>query len=69
MVVTCDDRDNNDPLVQSPCLIVEILSPSTEAIDRGDKFKAYRKFATLQEYVLIQLEQPLVEVFSRESGR
>jgi Uma2 family endonuclease len=46
-------------------LIIEVLSPSTEAIDRGIKFAKYRQFATLQEYVLVQVEQPEVEVFRR----
>jgi Uma2 family endonuclease len=49
-------------------LIVEVLSPSTEAADRGAKFNSYRHFTTLQEYVLIQPEQPLVEVFTRNQA-
>lgn len=65
VVVTCDERDRDPQLVQFPCLIIEVLSPSTEAIDRGTKFSKYRKFATLQEYVLVQVEQPGVEVFRR----
>ncbi|NJK28820.1 MAG: Uma2 family endonuclease [Acaryochloris sp. RU_4_1] len=63
VVVTCDQREDDPNLVQFPCLIVEVLSPSTEAIDRGIKFAHYRKFTTLQEYVLVQVEQPGVEVF------
>ncbi|MEG3897407.1 MULTISPECIES: Uma2 family endonuclease [unclassified Microcoleus] len=65
VVVTCDDRDNDPQLVQFPCLIVEVLSPSTEAVDRGTKFAKYRQFLTLQEYVLVQVEQPGVELFRR----
>ena len=65
VVVTCDDRDNDPQLVQFPCLIIEVLSPSTEAIDRGTKFAKYRQFSTLQEYVLVQVEQPGVEMFRR----
>jgi Uma2 family endonuclease len=65
VVVTCDARDRDAQLVQYPCLIVEVLSPSTEAIDRGKKFTYYRQFTTLREYVLIQPEQPIVEVFAR----
>ena len=65
VVVTCDDRDNDPQLVQFPCLIVEVLSPSTEAVDRGIKFSKYRQFLTLQEYVLVQVEQPGVEIFRR----
>lgn len=65
VVVTCDERDRDAQLVQYPCLIVEVLSPSTEAVDRGKKFTYYRRFTTLREYLLIQPEQPIVEVFAR----
>ena len=65
VVVTCDERDREPQFVRFPCLIIEVLSPSTEGIDRGTKFAKYRKFATLQEYVLVQVEQPGVEVFRR----
>jgi len=63
VVVTCDERDQNPQLIQFPCLIIEMLSPSTEAVDRGKKFTAYRQSLTLKEYVLVQIEQPSVEVF------
>jgi Uma2 family endonuclease len=68
VVVSCDVRDQDIQLVQYPCLIVEVLSPSTEAFDRGIKFSRYRQFETLREYVLIQPEQPMVEVFSRNDA-
>lgn len=65
VVVTCDDRDNDPQLVQFPSLIIEVLSRSTEAADRGIKFAKYRQFSTMQEYVLVQVEQPGVEMFRR----
>ena len=66
VVVTCDERDRYDAQVVSfPCLIIEVISPSTEGFDRGFKFSQYRSFETLQEYVLVQVEQPIVEVFQR----
>ncbi|HYW22159.1 MAG TPA: Uma2 family endonuclease [Nodularia sp. (in: cyanobacteria)] len=65
VVVTCDQRDRDPQLIQFPCLIIEVLSPSTEAADRGKKFAKYRQTPTLQEYVLVQVAQPLVEVFWR----
>jgi len=65
VVVTCDERDTEPQLVLFPCLIIEVLSPSTEAYDRGFKFSQYRKLESLQEYVLVQVEQPMVEVFQR----
>ncbi|OYD94807.1 hypothetical protein CDG76_15595 [Nostoc sp. 'Peltigera membranacea cyanobiont' 210A] len=70
VVVTCDERDTDPQLVQFPCLIIEVLSPSTEAADRGKKFGKYRQSSTLQEYVLVQVAQPIVEVFRRnEQGK
>ena len=47
-------------------LIVEVLCPTTEAYDRGNKFAAYRELASLQEYVLVSTEQRRVEVFRRD---
>ena len=70
VVVTCDKHDQESNFVAFPCLIIEVLSPSTESFDRGFKFSQYRKFETLQEYVLVQVEQPIVEVFQRnEQGQ
>lgn len=64
IMVTCDPRDRKERLiVYHPCLIIEILSPSTEAFDRGDKFKFYRQINTLKEYVLIDAQKINIEVF------
>ena len=66
VVVTCDERDKESiDLVEYPCLIVEVLSPSTEAFDRGKKFTRYRQSTTLQEYVLIASDEIGVECFRR----
>lgn len=51
--------------ITNPFLIIEVLSESTESYDRGDKFQAYRSIASLQEYVLVSQDKPLVEVFTR----
>jgi Uma2 family endonuclease len=50
----------------NPSLIVEVLSGSTEAYDRTDKFKRYKAIETLREYVLISQDEVLVEHFERE---
>jgi Uma2 family endonuclease len=68
VVVTCDKGDDDAQIVQFPCLIIEVLSPSTEAIDRGAKFARYRQFQSLQEYVLVQVDRPKVEVFRRNEN-
>lgn len=66
--VTCDSRDQETSLYkQFPCLVIEILSNSTEAFDRGDKFIDYQTLETLQEYILINTKQKRVESFQRNS--
>jgi Uma2 family endonuclease len=47
---------------------VEVLSPSTEAYDRGGKFALYRRLESLREYVLIGSETKTVEIFRREAN-
>jgi Uma2 family endonuclease len=49
----------------NPTLIIEVLSPSTEAYDRGKKFADYRKIPSLQEYILISQDKASVERYSR----
>jgi Uma2 family endonuclease len=54
----------------NPTVLIEILSPSTRDYDRGGKFKLYREIPTLKEYVLVDTESILVEVFRiNQSGR
>lgn len=64
--VSCSERDRTaQKFVQDPCLIVEVLSPSTEAYDRGGKFALYRQIRSLNTYLLISSETRCVEVFHR----
>lgn len=49
----------------NPSILFEVLSPSTAAYDRGDKFVHYEQIPTLQTYVLIESECPRIEVFQR----
>ena len=66
VMVSCDSRDHAAAqFVEHPTLIVEVLSESTAAFDRGDKFAAYRKLSSLQEYVLVDIPSRRVESFRR----
>ena len=57
VLVTCSALDLDSPMVKTePRLIAEVLSPSTAAYDRGVKFSHYRRLASLQEYLLIDLD-------------
>jgi Uma2 family endonuclease len=49
----------------NPVVLIEILSDSTEAFDRGEKFSHYRRLASLREYVLVSPSKPRVEVFRK----
>jgi Uma2 family endonuclease len=52
--VTCDDRDKTTTqYITYPCLIIEVLSDSTESYDRGGKFRMYKKNPILQDYLLV----------------
>lgn len=71
VVVTCDERDK-DPGVRSiryPKLIVEVLSESTAAIDRGEKLDEYRSLESLMEYVLIDSRKRWAETYRREGSQ
>jgi Uma2 family endonuclease len=70
VIVSCDAQDlNARKFIQSPKLIVEVLSPGTSAKDRGEKFTSYLKMPTLQEYILIDSETISVERYCRGEGR
>jgi Uma2 family endonuclease len=58
--------DERRDVLMNPTLLVEVLSPSTEAYDRGGKFAIYRMLASLREYVLIAQDRFSVEVFARQ---
>lgn len=69
LAVTCDERDlvSDQDFIQHPKLIVEVLSDSTEAFDRGEKFADYQSIPELEDYILIHQRQVLVEQFQRRS--
>lgn len=60
--------DGTDDTVTNPTLLVEVLSPSTEAYDRGQKFLQYRQIPSLQAYLLVSQHEPLLELFVRQDG-
>ncbi|PYG04432.1 Uma2 family endonuclease [Thioalkalivibrio sp. ALE21] len=67
VMVTCDPQDRGrEQYKQAPLLVVEVLSPSTEAFDRGAKFAAYRSLASLQEYLMIDPASGAVELYRRD---
>ena len=60
-------NDGEKDVVLNPNLIIEVLSPSTESYDKGPKFLTYQQIASLQEYLLVHQDRPLVEQYTRQS--
>jgi Uma2 family endonuclease len=70
ITISCDERDKNQKeTIHYPLVVVEVLSPTTEATDRGKKAAYYRACPTIQEYVMVDSEEVFVEVHRREEGR
>lgn len=57
VMVTCDPEDTGEYIKEKPCLIVEVLSPSTASSDRREKLVAYRRLETLKAYVILYQDQ------------
>jgi Uma2 family endonuclease len=64
-----DPHDPGGSTVLNPVVVVEVLSPSTEAYDRGEKLAHYKQMPALQEIVLIAHDERRVEVWHREADR
>lgn len=58
--------DGNRDTLLNPVVLVEVLSPSTAAYDRGKKFERYRRIPSLQEYVLLEQDRVHAEIFTRQ---
>jgi Uma2 family endonuclease len=73
LMVTCDEKDlaedENPTYIEYPKLVIEVLSPSTEKADRGEKFLKYTYCPSIQEYVLINYECTLVQIERRQGGQ
>jgi Uma2 family endonuclease len=70
LIVVCGERqfdDEHQDTLLNPTVLIEVLSESTEAYDRGRKFAHYRTLGSLSEYLLIAQEQPRIEQFVRQA--
>jgi Uma2 family endonuclease len=69
LIVVCEEAqwaDGRFDVLLNPTVVVEVLSPSTERLDRGRKADAYRRLPSLREYVLLAQDAPRAEVYRRE---
>ena len=72
VVIVCDKpqfEDNHFDTLLNPRIVIEVLSDSTENYDRGKKFSHYRQIASLQEYVLVAQDRPLLERYVRQDDQ
>ena len=70
--VVCEEPRFEDDIFDTllnPIVIVEVLSPSTEAYDRGDKFAHYRQLQSLQEYILVSQDKVRVDHYVRHAAQ
>jgi Uma2 family endonuclease len=70
IIAGCDPprfADDQKDTLLNPALVIEVLSPSTEAHDRGYKFVQYRQLESLREYVLVSQSEPRIERFERQA--
>lgn len=68
--VVCDKprfEDDVFDILLNPIVVIEVLSPSTEAYDRGEKFAHYRQIESLQEYILVSQDKVNVERYQRKT--
>ncbi len=68
VMVVCQPPGESRVFETSPCLIVEVASPSTESIDRREKMLAYRKIPTLRAYLIVAQDERRVERHWREES-
>ena len=68
VMIVCDAQDADPMFKTSPCMIAEVMSPSTAVLDRREKLIAYRKLPTLQECLLIAEDDILVEHYRRANA-
>ena len=70
LVLSCDPADRDPLFVRTPCLLVEVLSPSTERIDTREKLLAYRLLPSLREYLLLRQDRVQADLYQMgDEGR
>jgi Uma2 family endonuclease len=70
VIVLCGEpqfHDEREDIILNPLLVVEVLSKSTEAFDRGAKFQAYQTLDSLKEYLLVAQDKPIIEQYVRQT--
>ena len=66
VMLTCDPKDNREYYKQHPCLLIEVSSPSTAAVDRREKWLAYKQLPGLRHYLIAAADERRVEIHYRD---
>jgi Uma2 family endonuclease len=64
--VSCDPEDRDERFLTRPCAVIEILSPSTGAVDRREKRSSYATLPSLLEYLIVDQDRMRVDVYTRD---
>lgn len=65
VMISCEPYAAKSVYKEAPCLIVEVLSPSTEGIDRREKLQAYQTIDSLKEYIIVSQDERQIELYRR----
>lgn len=68
VMVSCSETDRDEYVREQPVFIAEVLSPSTERTDRGEKFEAYKRIDSLEDYLIAHQDVARIELFRRNTG-
>jgi Uma2 family endonuclease len=68
VMLVCEKKDNAEYYKEQPCLVAEVQSPSTERIDRHEKWQAYSQIPSLKYYLLADSQQKKVDYFQRDAA-
>lgn len=68
VMLVCNENDDHSQYKDAPCLIAEVLSPSTEAVDRREKWLAYSELHSLRYYLLISADRQHVDYYQRDDA-
>ncbi len=69
IMMLCEDSEEQEKFVKCPQLIIEVLSPSTQDYDHGQKFSFYRQIDCLENYIMLHQDKILAEVYQRDNNR
>jgi Uma2 family endonuclease len=66
--ISCGPRDLKGHVRRDAILVIEVLSPTTERVDRGEKFHAYTSLPSVEEYILVSQDKRSIEVYRRNAN-